>query len=323
QGKGDAYSVTQAVEQWLAAKWPAEKLVLGTPFYGRSVIATEDMTKDPDNMYVSKKDDIPQGDQNDAYWYDSCAGSGSLSGVWQYANLRKQGVLTSPTVAGDGWFRYVDKVSQTPWLYNKNTGAFISYDDPDSLTNKAQYAKEKGLKGMMTWSLNGDYQGELLGALNKVGPLCRRNEFLNQAASLSRAISTSSRSSMSTNGVDRKEDSPTTTTITTDKSSRRTCRRTGSTTGLTATSTQDPATNIITESKTSHTPTTAISSETMTTNSSTTCDDPGKMYCMSEDGTGAQYRMCLYGKWYISNCGTSTACYTQGPGAIYCGFPKH
>ena len=171
-------SFKQAVDQWLSAGWPAEKLVAGTPFYGRSVIATQDMTKDPSNMYVhQRRDGIPKGDQDDATWYDACSGVNSMSGVWQYANLRKQGVLTSPEVAGNGWFRAFDEASQTPWVYKQDTGAFISYDDPKSLTVKTQYAKEKGLKGMMTWSLNGDYQDELLDALSTIGPLCTRGGY--------------------------------------------------------------------------------------------------------------------------------------------------
>ena len=176
-GKGLQYSFKQAVDQWLDAKWPAEKLVAGTPFYGRAAIATQDMTKDPSNMYVPKKDDVPLGDSEDSTQHDACSGVDSASGIWQYANLRKPGVLTSSEVAGNGWFRAFDEASQTPWVYNQDTGAFISYDDPKSLRVKAQYAKEKGLKGMMTWSINGDYQYELVNALNTIGPLCnpRRN----------------------------------------------------------------------------------------------------------------------------------------------------
>ena len=49
-----------------------------------------------------------------------------MSGVWQYANLRKQGVLTSSEVAGNGWFRAFDEASQTPWVYKQDTGAFYS-----------------------------------------------------------------------------------------------------------------------------------------------------------------------------------------------------
>ena len=73
-----------------------------------------------------------------------------MSGVWQYANLRKQGVLTSSEVAGNGWFRAFDEASQTSWVYKQDTGDFVSYDDPKLLAVKAQHSKEKGLKRMMT-----------------------------------------------------------------------------------------------------------------------------------------------------------------------------
>ncbi|KAI8872812.1 hypothetical protein GQ42DRAFT_161024 [Ramicandelaber brevisporus] len=167
-GKADPFSVVQAVTQWLNAGWPADKLVLGTGFYGRSVTTTQDMTQNPTNQYQGKTSTVPKGDQEDAPWADTCAGGGAVySGVWYWRNLRSQGVLTTPNTAGAGWNRYWDPITKTPWLFNKAQNIYISYDDVDSLGAKVDYAISQNLRGMMVWELHGD-NGELLPVLNRV-----------------------------------------------------------------------------------------------------------------------------------------------------------
>ncbi|KAJ1954083.1 hypothetical protein GGI12_005874, partial [Dipsacomyces acuminosporus] len=105
----------------------------------------------------------------DAPWYDACAGATYNSGTWQWKHLRDQGVLTSPTTAAAPWVRQWDPVSQTPWLFNTNSKIFISYDDPQSLKIKVDYAASKGLAGVMVWSVNMDHNGELLNVVKGFG----------------------------------------------------------------------------------------------------------------------------------------------------------
>lgn len=63
--------------------------------------------------------------------------------------------------------KYRDATSQVPYLYNPATKVFISYDDPQSLTAKAKYAKAKGLGGAMIWELSSDTADHaLLNAVN-------------------------------------------------------------------------------------------------------------------------------------------------------------
>ncbi|KAI8865807.1 chitinase [Ramicandelaber brevisporus] len=168
KGKGDAYSVVQAVNDWLKAGWPASKLVLGVPFYGRSTTTTVDMSKDLTNQYVSKKMEVPHGDSEDTVWAGPCTGSSpEYSGMWHWKNMRKEGTLSGPTNPGAEWVRVFDSITMTPWLFNPSTNTYISYDDPDSLANKVTYANDKGLRGMAAWDLYGD-NGELLPVLNKI-----------------------------------------------------------------------------------------------------------------------------------------------------------
>ncbi|KAJ2389085.1 hypothetical protein GGI05_003605 [Coemansia sp. RSA 2603] len=168
-GKGLQASFVSAIDAWTGAGWPANQLTAGIAFYGRSTIATVDMTKDPNNQYQPQQSVVPLGDSEDAPWYDVCAGSTANSGVWMWKHLRDQGVLTSPSTAAAPWVKQWDPVSQTPWLFNPSTKQFISYDDPQSLKIKVDYAASKGLAGTMIWSMNMDYNEELISVVNAFG----------------------------------------------------------------------------------------------------------------------------------------------------------
>ncbi|KAJ2808329.1 hypothetical protein H4S07_003436, partial [Coemansia furcata] len=162
KGKGMQASFVSAIDAWTGANWPANQLTAGIGFYGRSTLALQDMTKDPKNQYQPQSQVVPLGDSEDAPWTDTCAGTTGNSGVWQWKNLRSQGVLTSPAKAAAPWVRQWDPVSQTPWLFNPSTKQFISYDDPQSIKAKIDYASSKGLAGAMVWSIEMDYNGELI-----------------------------------------------------------------------------------------------------------------------------------------------------------------
>ncbi|KAJ2488522.1 hypothetical protein IWW47_005374, partial [Coemansia sp. RSA 2052] len=147
RNRGMPYSFTQAVDQWLAAKWPAEKLVAGVSFHGRSLTTRNVVTaKEGAEMYVPFDKDVPQGDAEDALWYDVCENVNAMSGVWQYKHLRDQGILKTTNTTGDEWVRIWDAKSSTPWLYNPPMRRFISYDDQASIDRKVDYARLKKLK---------------------------------------------------------------------------------------------------------------------------------------------------------------------------------
>ncbi|KAJ2827678.1 hypothetical protein IWW50_001771 [Coemansia erecta] len=176
--RGAQFSLAQAVNQWLDAKWPADKLVAGIAFQGHSMTTRDVLTaKEHADMYTAVDRDVPQGDPEDALWYDVCENTNSMSGVWQYRHLRDQGILKTANTTGDEWIRVWDQRSRTPWLYNPQMRRFISYDDPESVDKKVEFAREKNLKGVMAWALHADYNGELLTALNSIGPLCRGPKF--------------------------------------------------------------------------------------------------------------------------------------------------
>ncbi|KAJ2785182.1 hypothetical protein H4R18_000633, partial [Coemansia javaensis] len=161
-GKGAQVSFASAIDAWTGAKWPANQLTAGFAFYGRMVTASEDMSANPKNQYQLMTGALTQGDPEDFSWPDKCAGTNTPAGQWQWKFLRSEKILTSPTEAAAPWTRYWDDTTKTPWLFNSQTKAFISYDDPQSIKAKVDYAVGKGLAGAMVWSINMDYENELI-----------------------------------------------------------------------------------------------------------------------------------------------------------------
>jgi chitinase len=104
---------------------PAQKLVLGIPFYGHTW------------------SDV--GDANHGLYQP-----GKKATVWaNYNNI-------SGTLLANGFVRYWDSVSNAPWLYNPATRTFVSYEDTASIGVKCQYIRNHRLGGMMFWEYTGD-----------------------------------------------------------------------------------------------------------------------------------------------------------------------
>jgi chitinase len=128
-------SADKAVNQFLAAGVPAEKLVLGAAFYGREFA---DVKPDHQGLYQPY---------------------GHYQGEHPWPQLKQD------FIGKNGYVRYWDPVAQAPYLWNVDTHHFISYDDPQSLAAKAAYVKARHLGGVMYWEQSHDPQGELLGAI--------------------------------------------------------------------------------------------------------------------------------------------------------------
>jgi chitinase len=145
--KADERSIERAVNQFLAAGVPADKLVVGVPFYGRAFADVAPENRGLDQPYAHYAGD--------------------------YAWSR----LAADFIDRNGYVRNWDDAAKAPYLWNAQTHTFISYDDPASLAFKALFVKAHRLGGMMYWEQSQDPHGELLdvlaGALNS-GELPRR-----------------------------------------------------------------------------------------------------------------------------------------------------
>lgn len=131
-----AVSADESVREYEKAGVPAEKLVLGVPFYGHvwgQVQATNHGLFQPGQP-------VPNA----------------------YANY----AAIASTMLGHGYTRYWDAPASAPYLYNAEKRIFVSYEDPESLALKCKYVNEQHLKGVMFWDYAGDASDTLLGVID-------------------------------------------------------------------------------------------------------------------------------------------------------------
>ncbi|KAG0088461.1 hypothetical protein BGZ92_006136 [Podila epicladia] len=165
---GNGLTYESGASAWINAGFPAEQINMGVPFYGRSLITKQDMSRSY-TMAAPFDSRVPVGDDDDGLWTDPCEKTAAYSGVWKFRNLREQGVIDAQGHALAPWIRKFDGDSMTPWLFNPHTKQFISYDDRESLRMKVVYAREKKLGGVMLWAINQDTADfELLNVLQDV-----------------------------------------------------------------------------------------------------------------------------------------------------------
>jgi len=116
-----------AVQAFLAAGVPADKLVLGVPFYGRGWAG------------------VPKAN-NGLYQLASGFPQGPRAQNTGYRSLKKRGM------AG-----FWDEVAHATWLYDGDE--FWTLDDETSMAHKTGYVNDQGLAGVMFWELCGDDDG--------------------------------------------------------------------------------------------------------------------------------------------------------------------
>ena len=121
-----------SVKQHLAAGIPSDKLVLGVAFYGRGFTGVKPVDHGLKQPYER------------------------FEGAHDYSEL------AAKFIGSQGFTRYWDDRAKAPYLWNSASRTFITYDDPQSITIKAQYVKEHHLGGMMFWELSEDRNDELL-----------------------------------------------------------------------------------------------------------------------------------------------------------------
>ena len=124
-----------AIDRHIRAGVPASKLVVGVPFYGRFWRGVPDAGN---GLYQP----------------------GSTVGMYKVYTE-----LTDNYIGKNSFTRYWDKSAEAPYLYSRDSAMVITYDDPESLTLKARYVKERQLGGIMFWEYFGDRTGILLNTI--------------------------------------------------------------------------------------------------------------------------------------------------------------
>jgi chitinase len=135
-----------AVSGYLAAGVPANKILLGVPFYGRGWKGVPNVN---DGLYQSNGGAATDAGVPKGTWSD---------GAILYGALEKYYLGT--------WSRHWQAEAEEPWLYNPGAGIMITFEDPQSLGVKGDYVRSHHLGGVMIWHLSADDgQHALLNAL--------------------------------------------------------------------------------------------------------------------------------------------------------------
>jgi chitinase len=116
---------------------PADKLVMGLPFYGRSWIM-KSADKHGINMPVEGR---------------------ARGGGYTY--------IKDSLVNKNGFVRYWDENAKAPYLFNSETNQLVTYDDEESVRLKCEYVIDNNMAGMMFWQYASDTNEYLLDAINE------------------------------------------------------------------------------------------------------------------------------------------------------------
>ena len=130
-------SADKSFKQFLEAGVPAEKLVMGLPFYGRSWIM-----KSADNHGINRP--VKEGARGGGYSY-----------------------IKDSLVNRNGFVRHWDEAAKAPYLFNSTTNQLIVYDDEESVKLKCEYVIDNNMGGVMFWQYASDPKEYLLDAVNE------------------------------------------------------------------------------------------------------------------------------------------------------------
>ncbi|HJO92524.1 MAG TPA: glycosyl hydrolase family 18 protein [Victivallales bacterium] len=130
-------TVDAAVKYLLSIGVPNEKIMIGSPQYGRSGSGVE---------HLFQEDASSGGGtwENAAYDYDSIIGKSN-----------KINLPTNPS------FYYWDNIAQASYYINSN-GEFVSYDSLQAVEAKCKYINEQNLGGWFIWEFSGNRNAELI-----------------------------------------------------------------------------------------------------------------------------------------------------------------
>ncbi len=123
-------NVDAAVDLYLAAGVAADQLVVGVPFYGRGWAG---VPADNDGLFQPYSS-IPYGT-----WEPAAFDYSDIAANWERPD----------TV-------FWDDDAKAAWIYDAAEGVMITYDNPESVEEKAAYVIDRGLGGIMFWELSAD-----------------------------------------------------------------------------------------------------------------------------------------------------------------------
>lgn len=89
--------------------------------------------------------------------------TGPVNGTWQDGIVDYKDIAKGITQGK--WVYQYDSVAEAPYVFRKETGDLITYDDEKSVTAKSMYVKSNRLGGLFAWGIDSD-NGDILNAMN-------------------------------------------------------------------------------------------------------------------------------------------------------------
>lgn len=124
----------EAIDRHIKSGVPANKLVMGIPFYGRQ---WEKVSLNKDGLY------------------QTAMSTGVIVPYWDIVEKMKS----------NKYNKFYDDSANASYLWNAQDSIFISWETPKEIQLKTDYIKQKGLGGAMFWEYSLDKNQELLNAL--------------------------------------------------------------------------------------------------------------------------------------------------------------
>ena len=118
---------------------PANKLIAGTPFYSRGWKNVQENTGK--NGLYAKADGAPVGP-----WDSPTSPGGQYPWYEIQQNMENK----------NGYTKFRDEKTRTPYLYNKITKIMITYEDEISLKERCDYVNNNNFGGIIVWEITGD-----------------------------------------------------------------------------------------------------------------------------------------------------------------------
>lgn len=168
--------IKEGVTKWIAAGFPAEKLVLGVGAYGHGfdvaetdafVAATTNGSAPTLSAYPKNSGIRRQGGSwDDDPAIDNCGAANPPGGTFTFWSMVTEGkFLDESGNPREGMATGYDSCSQTPFLFDKTNNWWVSYDDAQSLAAKGKYITSNKLAGFGMWEAGGDYKNIVVDAM--------------------------------------------------------------------------------------------------------------------------------------------------------------
>ncbi|MGR5065230.1 glycoside hydrolase family 18 protein [Photobacterium sp. DNB22_13_2] len=144
----EGLSVSSQVQHLREQSVPSQKILVGSPFYGRG-------WKGVDNASITSLEALKANKNN------GLSSSITESGFISFNDISRHFLGNN----NKGFLYYYDQLAEAAVLYNPTSKDYITFESPRSAKAKAIYVKQNQLAGVFVWEVTADHQNQLLEAI--------------------------------------------------------------------------------------------------------------------------------------------------------------